>query len=248
MKAVILCGGKGTRIRSGANDLPKVLFEIGGRPILWHLMKSFRAVGIREFVLCLGYRGDAIRAHFAPTFDAPADDTPLTVEDPQEDWVVTLVDTGEATNTGGRIFRASPVLTDDTFIVTYGDGLASIDLPALVRFHERHGHLGTVTAVRARSQFGLVSIGAEGQVRRFREKPPLRSWVNGGFFVFNRGFLDYLQDDVVLEDGPVTRLAKAGEMMAFRHGGFWACMDTYKDLQLLNDLWNQGKAAWKTWQ
>ena len=245
MKVVILCGGKGRRIRAYGDDTPKVLFEIGARPILWHIMKNFSAQGFDDFVLCLGYGAAAVTKYF--TSDRGSDRPAIQWEDPIEGWKLTLVNTGEETNTGGRICAVAPYLEDRAFIATYGDGLADVDLKALVRFHERHGKLATITAVRPWSQFGVLQLDREGEVRQFREKPRLRSWINGGFFVFESGVFGYLGGDPVLEDGPFRALAARREMMAYRHTGFWACMDTYKDLQNLNDVWSSGRAAWQAW-
>jgi glucose-1-phosphate cytidylyltransferase len=242
---VILCGGQGTRIRAGEHDTPKVLFEIGGRPILWHIMKSFRQQGLREFVLCLGHRGDVVRRFF--TNGDHSDEPVVEITDKGEDWDVTLLDTGETTNTGGRVCRAAPHVGKGTFMVTYGDGVADVRFDDLLRFHRAHARIGTLTAVRPWSQFGVLTISEEGSVERFREKPRLRSWINGGFFVFEPSVMGYLGGDPVLEQEPFRALAAAGQLMAFRHEGFWANMDTYKDLLSLNQLWATGRAAWRTW-
>ena len=244
MKVVILCGGEGRRISAHGDDTPKVLFEIGGRPILWHIMKIFGVQGFDDFVLCLGHGASAVRSYFAP--DAHPVDV-VRCEDKTEGWKIALVDTGEHTNTGGRICRVAGEVSGERFIATYGDGVADVDLRALVAFHEAHGKTATITAVRPWSQFGILQLGEDSVVRRFREKPRLRSWINGGFFVFEPSVFGYLGGDTVLEDGPFRALAEHGEMMAYRHDGFWACMDTYKDLQTLNDLWTNGRAAWRTW-
>ena len=247
MKVVILCGGQGTRIRTGMEDTPKVLFEIGGKPIVWHIMKSFRQQGLRDFVLCLGHRGDVVRRYFTNGSHS-AEDPALTITDRSEDWNVTLLDTGESTNTGGRVCRAAAHVGNGTFMVTYGDGVADVRFDDLLAYHRSHGKVGTLTAVRPRSQFGLLKIAGAGNVEDFREKPLLRTWINGGFFVFEPGVFAYLDGDPVLEQRPFRALAAAGELMAFRHKGFWACMDTYKDLVSLNELWSNGHAAWRTWQ
>jgi glucose-1-phosphate cytidylyltransferase len=252
MKVVILCGGKGTRMGSHLNDVPKVLYRIGDRPILWHIMKGFQSQGFREFILCLGYRGGAVQGYFATGTQMPEpgstpDGRAVQIEDPAEDWQITFLETGESTNTGGRLSQAAPFITDDHFMATYGDGLANVNLKELVAFHLQHRRLSTITAVRPHSQFGLLSISSDGRVQRFREKPVLRSWINGGYFVFSRRVLPYLQGDPVLEREPFVCLAGSDQMVAFRHNGFWACMDTYKDFQALNDLWNGGSAEWKTW-
>jgi glucose-1-phosphate cytidylyltransferase len=233
MKTVILCGGRGTRLGEHGAKVPKALIEIGGRPALWHLLKIYSHQGLNDFVLCLGYLGDSIKAE--PALES-------------EDWRITFVDTGIDTNTGGRVKRIEKHLEkDQAFCVTYGDGLANIDLPALVNFHRNHGRIATLTAVHPRSSFGLLKLDDKGAVTEFEEKPPIKDWVNGGFFVFNRGVFDYLTDDCVLEREPFERLARAGELMAYRHTGFWKCMDTYKDNVEFNQLWDDGQAEWRIW-
>ncbi len=245
MKVVILCGGKGTRIGGSLVETPKALFEIGGRPILWHLMKSFRAQGLRDFVLCLGHRAASVQAYFLDGASTP--ETVVCCEDPVEDWTVTMVDTGADTNTGGRLRRIAPFVGGASFIATYGDGLADLDLAELTGFHRDHGRLATLTAVRPWSQFGLLALEDGGRVKRFREKPRLRTWINGGFFVFEPGVFAYLDGDQVLEEAPLRGLAADSQLMAYRHQGFWACMDTYKDLETLNTLWAGGGARWRSW-
>lgn len=230
----ILCGGRGTRLREKTESLPKPLVEIGGRPILWHVMKIFAAQGCRRFVLCTGYLGEMV-ADFAAS-----EKWPQGVE-------VTCLDTGLDTPTGGRLKLAADAIGDTTFFATYADGVADIDLAELVRFHGSHGDLATVTVVRPTLQFGVADLDGDSRVRGFIEKPRSEHWVNGGFFCFEPGVLDYLQADSVLEREPLERLAEEGCLHAFRHEGFWDCMDTYKDAVMLEDFWYSENPPWKVW-
>lgn len=232
MKAVILCGGRGTRLGEHGRNVPKALIKIGGKPIIWHLLSIFSRYGVNDFVLCLGYLGDEIRDHFAGNTNG---------------WNIEFIDTGLDTNTGGRLKRVESLLQDsDSFFVTYGDGLADVDISALRSFHAEHGKVATVTTVHPFSPFGLVDLGSDGTIRRFREKPLLDDWINGGFFVFDHVIFDYLTDDCVLEREPFETLSANSEMMAYRHDGFWKCMDTYKDNLEFEELWNDS-APWKVW-
>ncbi len=231
MKVVILCGGKGTRLKEKTESLPKPLIEIGGRAILWHIMKIYEAHGFTEFVLCLGYKAPMIKEYFAG----------------QEGWKITFADTGEETNTGGRIKRVEKYIDGDDFMVTYGDGVSDINIKKLVAFHKAHGRIGTVTAVNPPSQFGLLDIDPEGTVKRFREKPVTDRWINGGFFVFKKAFFKYLGSDDILEQKPLEAISQEGHLQAFKHESFWRCMDTYKDTLSLNEFWSSGKAPWKIW-
>jgi glucose-1-phosphate cytidylyltransferase len=231
----ILCGGRGTRLQEHTGAIPKALVEIGGRPILWHVVRLYAAQGMRRFLLLTGYLGDQIERFVA---DA---EWPEPVE-------IECVDTGPDTPTGGRLAHVSERLTGGTFAVTYADGVADIDLAALGAYHRSHGGLGTVTVVRPRSQFGVAHLDGDGRVLAFEEKPRLDQWVNGGFFCFEPAVLAYLELDSVLEDAPLRRLAADGQLHAFRHTGFWDCMDTYKDATALNDLWNSGEAPWRVWE
>lgn len=233
MKLAILCGGKGTRLGGQAESIPKPLVEIGGRPILWHIMKMYASCGVSEFILCLGSRGDAIRDYFGES---------------TEPWRITFADTGEHTQTGGRLKRIAPLIGgDEVFMAAYGDGVADVDIRRLQAFHAEHGHIGTVTAVRPTLPFGRLNLRDDGLITRFDEKPVLDDWVNGGFFVFRREFFDFVGEDDILEGAPLERMAKDGQLMAFRHTGYWACMDTYKDVVTLNDLWDSGKPPWRMW-
>jgi glucose-1-phosphate cytidylyltransferase len=231
MKVAILCGGRGTRLQEKTVDIPKPLVEIGGRSILWHVMQLYLVQGIEEFVLCTGYKRELIE-EFAGTFDG-AD--------------VRCVDTGLDTPTGGRIHRIRDIVGDGTFMVTYADGVADIDLRALERHHREHGDAATVTVVRPELQFGVALLDGGDRVTGFHEKPRSDHWINGGFFVFEPAVFDYLGDTSVLEREPLEGLADDGQLHAFRHTGFWECMDTYKDAVQLNDLWAGGGAPWKLW-
>jgi glucose-1-phosphate cytidylyltransferase len=231
---VILCGGRGTRLRERTETVPKALVEIGARPILWHVIQIYAAQGFQRFLLATGYLGEAV-AEFAA-----AEEWPAGVE-------VECVDTGLDTPTGGRIALLANRLGGERFCVTYADGVADIDLGALLDFHRDHRALATMTVVRPNLQWGVAEL-EEDRVRGFVEKPRSESWINGGFFCFESGALGYLGEDSVLERQPLQRLAAAGELRAFCHTGFWDCMDTYKDAVLLNDLWQGGEAPWRLWE
>ncbi|MBB4663359.1 sugar phosphate nucleotidyltransferase [Conexibacter arvalis] len=233
LSVVILCGGRGTRLQERTQSIPKPLVEIGGRPIVWHVIELYRAAGFRRFTLCTGYKGELIEQF------AAAEPWPDGV-------VVDCLDTGLDTPTGGRILRAleSGCAPRRMFCATYADGVADVDLRALIAAHAAHDGLATMTVVRPQLQFGVAEIADDGRVTGFREKPRSEHWVNGGFFCFEPGVAAVLDDDSVLEREPLERLAEAGELCAFRHEGFWDCMDTYKDAVLLNDLWAQGRAPW----
>lgn len=258
MKVVILCGGQGTRLREETEFRPKPLVEVGGRPILWHIMKIYAHHGFRDFVLCLGYRGAMIKDYFLK-YEAMNNDFTICLgrlgaiayhgEHDEQDYRVTLVDTGLNTMTGGRLRRVARYLNGGTFLCTYGDGVADVDLQALVAFHRAHGKLATLTTVRPFSRFGILRLSADDRVAEFAEKPRVEEgWINAGFCVFEPGVLDYLDgDQCVLEREPLERLAAEGQLMAFRHEGFFFAMDTYREYQYLNELWASGKAPWKVW-
>jgi glucose-1-phosphate cytidylyltransferase len=231
---VILCGGRGTRLQEHTQSIPKPLVEIGGEPILWHVIQIYAAQGLLRFVLCTGYKGDLIADYVASR------PWPAGVE-------VRCVDTGEDTPTGGRIRQAGELLGDRAFCATYADGVADIDIPRLIESHRAHGDLATVTVVRPELQFGILDLDGEGRIRGFHEKPRSEHWVNGGFFCFEHGALGYIAEDSILEREPLEHLASAGQLHAYRHDGFWECMDTYKDAVLLNDIWAAGGAPWKVW-
>ncbi len=259
MQVLILCGGQGTRIRGVADDMPKPMVPIGDRPILWHIMKGYAAHGHRDFVLLLGYRGDAIRRFFLD-YRAMTSDIAVTLGDKgkteilachsDEDWRVVLAETGEAAQTGARMFRGAYYLQGDTFLATYGDGVSNVDLAKLAAFHRAHGKAATVTAVRPPGRFGDLVLQGD-RITEFREKPQVsEGWINGGFFAFERSFVDkYLRDDdkLILEREPLMRAAADGQLMVYRHEGFWQPMDTYREWTILNDLWKSGHAPWKTW-
>jgi glucose-1-phosphate cytidylyltransferase len=255
MKVAILCGGLGTRLREETEVKPKPMVEVGGRPILWHIMRGYAAHGFADFVLALGYKGDVIKRYFLDYFHLQGNLTvdvgsgTVTPHDGARDaWRVSLVDTGLATQTGGRVKRLAPWLGDGPFMLTYGDGVSDVNLGRLLRFHRSHGKLATVTAVRPPARFGGLVF--EGDlVTEFTEKPQVgEGWINGGFFVCEPGVLDYIDtDETFLEREPLERLAKDGQLVAHRHEGFWQCMDTVRDLRLLETLWETGRAPWKTW-
>jgi glucose-1-phosphate cytidylyltransferase len=235
MKTVILCGGRGTRLGKHGESIPKALVGIGGRPILWHLLNLYKTQGINDFYLCLGHLGDEIRKYFSEN-------------DAAQEFNVTFVDTGLDTNTGGRIKKVENLVRDDdSFCVTYGDGLADIDLKSLIAFHRTHGRIGTLSAIHPRSPFGLIDIDDQASVLEFHEKPRSDEWINGGFFVFRPEMFDHLDENSVLEREPLENLSAAKELKAYKHNGFWKCMDTYKDNLEFNQLWDAGKAAWKVW-
>ena len=256
MKAVILAGGLGTRISEESHLRPKPMIEIGGKPIIWHIMKLYTHFGITDFVVCLGYKGYVIKEYFANYFLHMSDVTFDMAENRMqihnrnaEPWRVTLVDTGDSTSTGGRLKRARDYLGSDTFCLTYGDGVADIDISSLVDFHRQHGRLATVTAVQPPGRFGSLDITGT-QVCGFKEKPlGDGAWINGGFFVLEPGVFDYIEGDATTwEQEPMRQLADEGQLMSFLHHGFWQPMDTLRDKTLLEERWSLGKAEWKLWQ
>ncbi|MFM8791531.1 MAG: glucose-1-phosphate cytidylyltransferase [Solirubrobacterales bacterium] len=256
MKAVILAGGLGSRLSEETTLKPKPMVEIGGMPILWHIMKGYASHGISEFVVCLGYRGYVIKEWFANyslhttdvTFDLGAG-TMEVLRSETEPWKVTLVDTGEGTMTGGRIKRVMDQVGDETFCLTYGDGLSDLDIGELVNFHREGGKLATVTAIQPPGRFGALDIEGN-EVLGFQEKPKGDgSWMNGGFFVLEPGVAEYIDgDDTVWEQGPMSRLAADGQMNAYRYTGFWQAMDTLRERNMLEELWAQGSPPWKSWE
>jgi glucose-1-phosphate cytidylyltransferase len=231
---VILCGGRGTRLSERTEAIPKALVEIGGRPIVWHVIGIYAEQGFRQFLLLTGYKGERIEEWVTET------GWPDGVE-------VSCIDTGLDTPTGGRIKLAAEEIGDQPFSATYADGVADIDLHALVGFHRDGGSKVTVTVVRPELQFGVAELGEDDLVRRFHEKPRVDSWINGGFFCLEPGIFDYLREDSVLERGPLEELAADGQLRAYKHRGFWDCMDTYKDAVMLNDLWASGEPPWPAW-
>jgi glucose-1-phosphate cytidylyltransferase len=260
--AMILCGGQGTRIRGVSENLPKPLIAVGGKPILWHIMKLYSRFGVRRFVLCLGHRGEAIMDYFT-NYHAYNHDFTMTVRDGNnkifhdsghdadadvDEWEITFAITGEDTQTGGRIKRAARHIREDRFFCTYGDGVSDVDLRGLLAFHLESKKTATLTGVHLPTTFGIVEADEGGAVTSFREKPVLPGLINGGFFVFEKGLVDYIDDDAtILEGAPFRRLVDDRRISMYRHEGFWHCMDTYKDYQNLNVMWQSGKAPWKTW-
>ena len=252
---VILCGGAGTRLREETEFKPKALVEIGGRPILWHLMRIYFHYGYRRFVLCLGYRGEMIKDYF---LNYQWRDQDFTIElrsgrcqprnaEAIEDWEVTFVETGEHTQTGGRLFRAQRYIEGDTFLFNYCDGLSDVDLDALVAYHRKKGKVATLTGFHPRSRYGVVKTDEQGLVRYWQEKPLMKEQTSGGFFVMERRIFDYLDPECILETGPLEQLSASRELALFSHEGFWFSMDTYKEAVMLNELWARGNAPWKVW-
>lgn len=257
MKVIILAGGMGSRLGSIADLIPKPMIEIGGKPILWHIMKIYSHYGFKDFVICLGYKGNVIKDYFCNFNQNNSDFTvnlrsgELRFENcPYEDWQVTLADTGLDTLKGGRIKRVEKYIDSDINMLTYGDGVADIDIKALVDFHKTHGKIITVSGVKPPSMFGEI-IEKEGRVVSFEEKPQTsKGLISGGFMVFNRKLFDYLtpDKDCDFEFGPLEKLAREGQVMTYKHEGFWECADTVRDVEHLNKLWAAGKAAWKVWE
>lgn len=257
MKVVLLAGGFGTRISEESHLKPKPMIEIGNRPILWHIMKIYSRYGFNDFVICGGYKCDYIKDYFANyylrtsdvTFDFTKENRMELHSTSAEPWRVTIIDTGLNTMTGGRIKRIQPYIGNEPFLLTYGDGLCDMDIGALVDFHRSHGKIGTMTAVSVGQRFGVLDIREDGTIASFREKKNRDGAViNGGFMVMEPEIFNYIDGDkTVFEKTPLERLVKKGELKAFRHDGFWQCMDTQRDKMLLEELWNSGKAPWKVW-
>jgi glucose-1-phosphate cytidylyltransferase len=260
MKVVILCGGLGTRMREETEFRPKPMVRLGTRPILWHIMKIYAHYGFKDFILCLGYKGEVIKEYFY-NYEIYNHDFVVTlgrsksidVYDSRDelDWRVTLVDTGETAQKGARVKKIEHLIDGDEFMLTYGDGVADIDIADLLAYHRAHGKIGTVTGVRPPSLFGELKVGPDRQVELFTEKPQTSSGlISGGFFVFSRGIFDYLtpDDDCDLERGPLEQLAEESQLKVFELGREWACADTSRDLEHLNQLWNGGRAFWKVWK
>jgi glucose-1-phosphate cytidylyltransferase len=256
LKTIILAGGLGTRLSEETVNIPKPMVTIGGRPMLWHIMKSYSHYGHRDFVLCLGYRGEVIkewlwnleRLDGSFEMDLRTGELKSLGDSEPEPWRVTALETGQDTQTGGRLKRALEAVDDETVMVTYGDGVADIDLKALVAFHRSHGKLATVTAVRPPARFGRLHLDGE-QVTKFGEKSQSEEgWINGGFFVLDRRVGDYIAGDSTLfEQEPLSTLASEGQLMGYRHGGFWQPMDTLRERHILENLWEQGLAPWRKW-
>ncbi len=260
-KAVILCGGQGTRIRGVADNLPKPLIDIGGKPILWHIMKIYSSYNINKFVLCLGHKGEAIIDYFE-NFHARNNDFTMRIADKAgkqfsldekadrsvDNWEITFALTGEATMTGGRLKRIQKYIDQDAFFCTYGDGVSDVNIKDLYRYHKEKNRTATLTGVHLPTTFGVVEADSDGIITSFREKPVLPGLINGGYFVFKAEIFDYIDDDsTVLEEMPFKRLARKSQISMFHHEGFWHCMDTYKDYMTLNSMWNGKAAPWKIW-
>jgi glucose-1-phosphate cytidylyltransferase len=255
MKVAILAGGLGTRLQEETTVKPKPMVSIGGKPILWHIMKIYASHGFNEFALALGYKGEVIKDYFlnyrhrssSITVQLLTGDVSVR-EDRAEDWTVHLFDTGETTQTGGRIRRLSHLIGQEPFLLTYGDGVTNLDISKLLEFHKSHGKLATITAVRPPARFGDIAFDGN-LVTQFEEKPQSGGgWINGGFFVLEPGVIDYIDGDQTLfEQEPLERLAAAGQLMAYKHEGFWQCMDTLRDVRLLESLWNSDHIPWKIW-
>ena len=252
---IILAGGLGTRMREETEYRPKPMVEIGGHPMLWHIMKNFSAAGFRNFIIAAGYKSEMIKEYFL-NYRALNSDVTVALRDPDkvvfhqpatEEWTVTIADTGPDAPTGARVLRAAKYANGQRFVCTYGDGLADVNFDDLSNFHESKGLLATVTTVRPTSRFGVADIGSSGVIERFREKPQVDGWVNAGFMVSENGALEYFDEASMLEDKPMMRLAGDRQLAAYQHDGFWQWMDTYRELVNLNELWSSGRAPWKTW-
>ncbi len=259
MKVVILCGGAGTRLREETEFRPKPMVNIGPYPILWHIMKYYSQFGFKEFVLALGYKGDMIKNYFCH-YELMNNDVTIELGQPEKTcihyahdeagWKITLADTGEKSLKGARLKKVEKYIVGDTFMMTYGDGIADVDIGKLLAFHQAHGKMATVTGINIASRFGELKIDGD-SVETFSEKPQDgKGFINGGFFVFSRKILDYLTTDDLcdLEVGPLEQIAGEGQLMVYKHRGFWACMDTLRDMEYLNKIWNDGRARWKIWK
>lgn len=258
MKVVILAGGYGTRISEESHLKPKPMIEIGERPILWHIMKLYSHYNFNDFVICLGYKGYVIKEYFAQyflhgsdvTFDLAKNKMKIHSSEGVEPWKVTLANTGIDTLTGGRIKRVREYIGNETFMLTYGDGVSDVNIAELLAFHKSHGKLATVTAVQPSGRYGVLGLNDDASVLEFIEKPKtLDAWINGGFFILEPEVLDYIEDDNTSFEGkPLANLAKDDQIVAYKHPGFWRCMDTQRDKYILESMWNEGKAPWKVWK
>lgn len=257
MKAVLLAGGLGTRMREETEFRPKPMVEIGGRPVLWHIMKVLGHQNLTDFVICSGYKSEFIKNYFV-NYDAMNSDFTVSYGEKtaieyhgshdESGWKVTVSDTGKSTMTGGRIQRVKKYVDGETFLCTYGDGLADINLEDLLAFHRSHGKIATMTAVQPTSRFGVLDLASDGGIDHFKEKPQVEGWINIGYFIFEPEIFDYLGDDsTVLEEEPLHKLAEEGQIVAYKHRGFWEPMDTYREALMLNEMWDENKAPWKIW-
>lgn len=258
MKVVILAGGLGTRISEESHLKPKPMIEIGDQPILWHIMKIYSYYGFNDFIICLGYKGYSIKEYFAHyflyesdiTFDFKNKNEQLIHHHSAEAWTVTLVNTGIETMTGGRVKRIQSYLNNETFMLTYGDGVADVNINELVNYHKNHGKLATITSTQPSGRFGALNLSEDNIVRSFQEKPKGDgAWINAGFFVMEPEIFNYIEnDDTILEKEPLENIARNGELITYKHKGFWQPMDTLRDKNLLEDLWKSGMAPWKVWR
>jgi glucose-1-phosphate cytidylyltransferase len=254
-KVVLLAGGLGTRLREETEYRPKPMVEIGGKPILWHIMKIYASYGFNDFVICAGYKANYIKEYFtnlklysSDVTISLGDENQLKFQDDlHDDWTVTIVDTGLATLTSERILKASKYLQNQRFMCTYGDGVADLNIAELLKSHINSGKLGTLTAVNPPTRFGVLEIGENSTIKDFNEKPNMQGWINGGFFVFEPEVLGYMQEGEALEGKPLRNLTKAGQLNAYTHEGFWQPMDTYREVEILNNLWDTNQAPWRVW-
>jgi len=259
MKVVLLCGGRGTRLREETEYRPKPMVEIGGRPILWHIMKIYAHYGFHDFIVCLGYKGNMIKQYFL-NYEAMNNDFTISLgsqnnihyhnNHSEKGWHITLADTGEESQTGARVKKIEKYVDGDLFMLTYGDGVANIDIKKLVKYHKSHGKIGTMTGVHPSSRFGELKI-KNNKITVFNEKPQVKEGlINGGFFVFNKKFFKYLKEDdsCFLEKEPLETLATDGELIVYQHEGFWQCVDTYRELEILNNMWKSSIRPWKVWE
>ena len=257
MKIVILCGGQGTRLREETEFKPKPMVEIGGKPILWHIMKTYSYYGFNDFVLCLGYKGEMIKQYFCNyeilnndfSVELGQGTLQLNTRHAEEGWKITFAETGEGSMTGSRVKQVQKYVGDETFMLTYGDGVTDLDIRSLLEYHQSHGRTGTVTGVLPESRYGELII-EDDHVLAFDEKPVRKNLISGGYFVFNPGIFGYLKEDenCILEREALHHLAKDNQLKVFKHDGFWQCMDTYRDYKYLQDLWEKGNPAWTKWQ
>lgn len=257
MKVVILCGGMGTRMREETEFKPKPLVPIGRMPVLWHIMKIYSHYGFKDFILCLGYKGEMIKEYFL-NFEEMTNDFTLNLRSKKEkvthhnkerleDWNITFVDTGFETNTGGRVKGIEHLVDGDEFFLTYGDGLSNVNISRLLDYHRSKKKVGTLTAINPTSPFGIIEV-ANGIAKSFKEKPRLEGLINGGFFVFNKKIFDYLEGNSILEEEPLKRLTAEKGLAVYEHNDFWQCMDTFKDVERLNKMWREGDTPWKVWE
>jgi len=256
MKVVILAGGQGTRIAEESNNKPKPLIEIGSKPIIWHIMKTYSHYGLNDFIICCGYKGYLIKEYFANyyirnsdvTIDLNSNDLKINKIN-SEPWKISLIDTGDNTMTGGRILRIKDLIKEENFCLTYGDGVSDINIKKLLDFHKKNNKIATITVAKPKGRYGIINLSNKDLVESFNEKPDGDgSWVNGGFFVFNKKIFNFLKNDSdILERGPIQKISKKKQLVAFRHTGFWKAMDTLNDKNYLEELWSKNKCPWKIW-